>query len=170
MRRDDDDVSSSTPTMPASDLDCFTRTCNAALATFGFGSIVGALKATWAEAPLEVRGGRSFAAVSRTGAMMAEAGATFAAIGACYVCGSCLAKQQRGGKEDFWNGVVGGLCAGAVVGLRRKKMSAAVGSGAAFAIASAAVDATGGSGFRGNGLFDDNATPGRIYFPYEEKK
>ena len=43
------------------------------------------------------------------------------------------------------------------------------GAGVAFAIASASVDAT-GEKIRGDGLFDDNATPGRVYFPYNDKK
>ena len=55
------------------------------------------------------------------------------------------------------------------MGLKAKKVGVAVGAGMAFAAASASVDGT-GEKVRGDGLFDDNATPGRVYFPYDEIK
>ena len=54
-------------------------------------------------------------------------------------------------------------------GVEGEKVGVAVGAGVAFAAASASVDGT-GEKVRGDGLFDDNATPGRVYFPYDEIK
>ncbi len=156
------------PRVSASDLDCFTRVCNASAAMFGIGSVIGALKATWAEAPLTIQRGQTLAAVRNTGSYMVNSGGLFAAVGAMYAGTSCLSKSIRG-TDDFWNGVYGGFAAGTVMGLKAKKAGVAVGAGVAFAIASASVDAT-GEKIRGDGLFDDNATPGRVYFPYNEKK
>ena len=156
------------PKVSASDLDCFTRVCNASVAMFGIGSIIGAVKATWAEAPLTIQRGQTLAAVRTTGSYMANSGGVFAAVGAMYTGTSCLSKSIRG-KDDFWNGVYGGLAAGTVMGLKAKKVGVAVGAGVAFAAASASVDGT-GEKLRGDGLFDDNATPGRVYFPYDEIK
>ena len=71
------------------------------------------------------------------------------------------------GKHDAWNGVIGGFAAGAIVGLRASSIPLAVGTGAAFAIASAVTDITGES-LSGNGLFDDNQTPKPTYYPYPQ--
>lgn len=48
------------------------------------------------------------------------------------------------GKNDAWNGVFGGFAAGAVLGVRAKRMSFGVGSGALLAAASVIVDVTDG--------------------------
>lgn len=77
----------------------------------------------------------------------------------------CAAEGVRG-KADFWNGVYGGLAAGQVIGMRGRSMGLGVGAGAAFAVVSAAIDTTGHK-MRGDGGFDDGATPSRIYFPYK---
>lgn len=71
------------------------------------------------------------------------------------------------GKHDAWNGVIGGLAAGGVVGLRTSSMPMAVGTGIAFAFASAMTDIT-GQKLSGDGLFDDNATRKPIFYPYPE--
>ena len=89
------------PKVSASDLDCFTRVCNASVAMFGIGSIIGAVKAAWAEAPLTIQRGQTLAAVRNTGSYMANSGGVFAAVGAMYTGTSCLSKSIRG-KDDFW--------------------------------------------------------------------
>ena len=48
------------------------------------------------------------------------------------------------GKNDAWNGVYGGLAAGAVLGLRARRVTFGVGSGVALAAASVVCDITGG--------------------------
>ena len=74
--------------------------------------------------------------------MMASAGGTFAAIGGIYAGVACASEGVRG-KADFWNGVVGGLAAGQVIGVRGRSLGLGVGAGACFAVASAAADAAG---------------------------
>jgi mitochondrial import inner membrane translocase subunit TIM22 len=155
------------PKVSAQDLGCFTRVVNGSVSMFTFGAMIGALKATWAEQPLAIQKGQTLTAIRSTGSVMVNTGGLFAAVGAMYTGTSCLAKSMRG-VDDFWNGVYGGFGAGLAMGLKHKKVGVAVGSGVAFAVASAAVDGS-GEKIRGNGLFDDNATPGRIYFPYEKK-
>ena len=108
---------------------------------------------------------QSWPAVAKTCGMMASAGAMFAAVGGVYAGVACAAEGARG-KVDFWNGVYGGLAAGHVVGLRGRSRGLGVGAGACFAAASAAADAAGYK-VRGDGGFDDGATPGRIYYPYK---
>ncbi len=108
---------------------------------------------------------QSWPAVTKTGSMMFSAGAMFAAVGGLYSGVSCVSEGIRG-KADFWNGVYGGLAAGQVVGIKGRSLGLGVGAGVAFAAASAAADAAGYK-VRGEGGFDDGATPPRIYFPYK---
>lgn len=108
---------------------------------------------------------QSWPALAKTGGMMASAGGTFAAIGGIYAGVACASEGVRG-KADFWNGVVGGLAAGQVIGVRGRSLGLGVGAGACFAVASAAADAAGYK-VRGEGGFDDGATPARVYFPYK---
>ena len=100
---------------------------------------------------------QSWPAVTKTGSMMFSAGAMFAAVGGLYSGVSCVSEGIRG-KADFWNGVYGGLAAGQVVGIKGRSLGLGVGAGVAFAAASAAADAAGYK-VRGEGGFDDGATP-----------
>ena len=61
---------------------------------------------------------------------MASAGGTFAAIGGIYAGVACASEGVRG-KADFWNGVVGGLAAGQVIGVRGRSLGLGVGPGRA---------------------------------------
>ena len=108
---------------------------------------------------------QSWPALAKTGGMMASAGGTFAAIGGIYAGVACASEGVRG-KADFWNGVVGGLAAGQVIGVRGRSLGLGVGAGACSAVVSAAADAAGYK-VRGEGGFDDGATPARVYFPYK---
>ena len=82
----------------------------------------------------------------------------FAAVGAMYAGTSCLSKSIRG-TDDFLEAGMASADGDGVEGEKAGVRWALV----AFAIASASVDAT-GEKIRGDGLFDDNATPGRVYF------
>lgn len=42
---------------------------------------------------------------------------TFGAVGVAYSAVECLAETMRG-KDDFWNGVLGGFASGAVIAIR----------------------------------------------------
>ena len=70
---------------------------------------------------------QSWPALAKTGGMMASAGGTFAAIGGIYAGVACASEGVRG-KADFWNGVVGGLAAGQVVGVRGRSLGLGRGS------------------------------------------
>ena len=69
------------------------------------------------------------------------------------------------GKKDNWNGVWGGVAAGAMLGLRLGKLPVGVGAAAALALTSAIVDTTGGK-LKAGDLFDDHQTPVRAIYPY----
>ncbi len=70
------------------------------------------------------------------------------------------------GRKDAWNGIFGGLAAGAALGLRMGKIPVGVGAAFALAATSVAVDTTGGH-LVGRGLVDDNATPPHAIYPYK---
>jgi len=72
--------------------------------------------------------------------------------------------ESTRGTKDMWNGVYGGAAAGAALGLRVGKAPVGVGAAVALAAMSAVVDST-GHHMRGNGAFEDGATPPRIHFP-----
>ncbi len=69
------------------------------------------------------------------------------------------------GKKDWKNGVLGGIAAGGVMGIRMGRMSTAVAAAATFAAASAVVSATGGNLVADVGI-PDGATPRRPIYPY----
>ena len=84
---------------------------------------------------------------------------TFLCIGCSLACVA--------GKKDAWNGVLGGLAAGGVIGLRVGRVPVGIGAAVALAATSAAVDVSGGS-LVGKGMFDDGATPPHAIYPYKQ--
>ena len=70
------------------------------------------------------------------------------------------------GKKDMWNGVLGGLASGGVIGLRVGRVPVGVGAAFALAATSAAVDVSGGQ-LVGSGVFHDGATPRHATYPYK---
>ena len=99
--------------------------------------------------------------LAKTGGMMASAGGTFAAIGGIYAGVACASEGVRG-KADFWNGVVGGLAAGQVIGVLQRP-------GAAWepGVLRSRVGGNHVGTRQVRGGFDDGATPARVYFPYK---
>lgn len=67
-------------------------------------------------------------------------------------------------KHDMWNGVLGGLAAGTVLGLRIGKLPVGVGAAVSLALTSALVDIS-GQKWKGQ-QFNDNLTPPRRIYPY----
>ena len=121
---------------------CFERFTSAVCASSAFGAVVGCARAAWgADAPAVFRS-RSFPAVAKTAGALASGAALFGAIGGAYASVTCAAESARNAR-DAYNGALGGLASGAVVGLRNGKVGHAASAGAAFALASAAVDASG---------------------------
>lgn len=68
-------------------------------------------------------------------------------------------------KKDWVNGVLGGIAAGGVMGLRVGSMPRAIAAAVTFATASAIVTATGGKLVAEVGI-PDNVTPRRPIYPY----
>ena len=97
-------------------------------------------------------------ALARTGRVMLSCGAFFTAVGVVYAGAECMSEWWRG-KVDYKNGMIGGLAAGSVVGMRTRSLALGVGTGAAMAFISAAVDSTGQS-IKGEAMkIDDGAIP-----------
>ena len=69
------------------------------------------------------------------------------------------------GKRDALNGMLGGVAAGFMLGLRLGRIRTGVGAAAALAATSLAVDLT-GQKLVGDGMVDDGATPKRRLYPY----
>ena len=88
----------------------------------------------------------SLAEKNRVGAnLLASAGRVagpvgyYTAVGLAFSGAQCLA-QQASGERDAVSGIIGGAAAGAVVGLRRASLPAAVGFGMLFASGSLLAD------------------------------
>ncbi|XP_057818027.1 outer envelope pore protein 16-3, chloroplastic/mitochondrial [Cryptomeria japonica] len=124
------------------------------------GSIWGAVVASWHDVP-KVERNVALPGLQRTLHLMGNYGLTFAAIGGIFAFSDHVAQRFRG-KQDFWNGAIGGFVAGAsVLGLRGRSISSALKAGAALAATAALVDASGQT------TRIDNGTE---YYPYTTGK
>jgi import inner membrane translocase subunit TIM22 len=146
---------------------CFDRAMTATMTSSAFGAVVGCARAALggSDAPAIVRA-RSAPALARTIGAVGSGAALFGAIGCAFATTACASESARNVK-DAWNGALGGLTAGAVVGLRNGSTSRGASAGAAFAAASMALDASGRKIGRGD-EFEDGATPSRIVYPYRK--
>eukprot|EP00884_Botryococcus_braunii_P000033 jgi/Botrbrau1/1002/Bobra.114_1s0040.1 len=143
--------------------DCFTRTGIAAGTGLLAGGFLGGVKANWSDVPLVLRD-QPWPALVRTGRIMAQYGITCAAVGIGYASVECISEKLRG-KKDWVNGVLGGITAGGVLGLRVGRVSRGIAAAVTFATASAVVTATGGKLVADVGI-PDNVTPRRPMYPY----
>eukprot|EP00475_Leptophrys_vorax_P041754 TRINITY_DN78803_c0_g1_i1.p1 TRINITY_DN78803_c0_g1~~TRINITY_DN78803_c0_g1_i1.p1 ORF type:complete len:157 (-),score=14.90 TRINITY_DN78803_c0_g1_i1:359-829(-) len=138
------------------DYDTITfKTVTAAASSFVLGSVAGAIVATWQNVPAVERN-VALPALIKTGRVMGRYGAYFAAVGSAFAAADAISQEARG-KKDLWNGVVGGLAAGAVVGLQANSLPVAAGACASLAVASAVIDASGHA---------TRVPTGREYLPY----
>mmetsp|Transcript_8378 Transcript_8378/g.21176 ORF Transcript_8378/g.21176 Transcript_8378/m.21176 type:complete len:162 (+) Transcript_8378:220-705(+) len=145
---------------------CGEKVAFATIFSGAAGCFIGALQASWMDVPAVMRN-QSWPALYKTGAMTGAGGMHFAAIGGVFAAAACQAEYLRG-KQDIWNGVIGGFAAGQVIALKTKSIGMGVGAGFAFAVVSAAIDTTGHTVRQGGDPFDDGATPARIHFPYKQ--
>mmetsp|Transcript_33874 Transcript_33874/g.80411 ORF Transcript_33874/g.80411 Transcript_33874/m.80411 type:complete len:155 (+) Transcript_33874:97-561(+) len=146
---------------------CLYRTaCAAGFGTF-VGVMYGAVDAIWQSETGAVTGARAWPALARTGRVLGTHAGTFGSVGLAFAGVECLSESLRG-KQDFWNGVLGGFASGAVVAVRAGNPSSMLFTGAALAAVSAATDATGRS-LRGSEGIDDGATPERHRSTYPLK-
>ena len=117
----------------------------------------------WSDRPLAVHNQKALPALQKTAAFMGQHGGTLGAVGVVYAGVECVMREVRGA-DDVWNGVVGGVLAGLVLGARSGSVRVAVVGGMALAGVSASVDA---SGYRlTGGRVDDGLSPQRAVFPY----
>ncbi|CAL50382.1 Mitochondrial inner membrane translocase subunit Tim17/Tim22/Tim23/peroxisomal protein PMP24 [Ostreococcus tauri] len=143
---------------------CVERVTAASMTSAAFGAVVGCARAAWgADAPAVVRA-RALPAVTKTVTALAASAALFGAIGGTYAGVTCASEEARQSR-DAWNGALGGAMSGVVVGLRNGSLAHAASAGAAFALASVAVDASGRKISFGD-EWEDGATPKRISIPY----
>ncbi|KAL3686754.1 hypothetical protein R1sor_013063 [Riccia sorocarpa] len=130
------------------------RTASGAGSSFIAGTILGAIQATWTDAPVEKN--QAWRALQKTGHIMGSYGILFAAIGGTFTFVDAVSETIRG-KKDFVNGVIGGFAAGSILGVKAGRVPVGLGAGAAMAAVSAFMDA-GGQRTR--------APTGREYLPY----
>eukprot|EP00658_Telonema_sp_P-2_P009631 TRINITY_DN1358_c0_g1_i1.p1 TRINITY_DN1358_c0_g1~~TRINITY_DN1358_c0_g1_i1.p1 ORF type:complete len:161 (+),score=44.31 TRINITY_DN1358_c0_g1_i1:222-704(+) len=117
------------------------RVGSAAIVSGLFGCGVGAIEAFWTDVPL-VKKESTLPAVRATANVVKNNGLFFAFVGATYAVGEQVAWYARG-KQDVWNGVYGGLAAGAVVGVKAVDPIKGAAAGLLFGAVSAAVDMSG---------------------------
>lgn len=83
-------------------------------------------------------------ALRATAGVVGRNGLFFAALGGTFAAAENIASSIRS-KDDVWNGIYGGLAAGAVVGVKALSPTRGAAAGLAFAAVAAAVDMSGQS-------------------------
>lgn len=119
----------------------FFRTGTALASGLVAGSIWGSVVAAWQDVPAVERN-IALPALKKTARMMGNYGLTYSAVAGVFAFTDATSETIRG-KKDLWNGVVGGLAAGSVLGLRARNLRVGLAASAALATVSAIVDASG---------------------------
>lgn len=133
----------------------FFRTGTALVTGLVAGSIWGSVVAAWQDVPAVERN-VALPALKKTLRIMGNYGATYGAVAGVFALTDASVETLRG-KKDMWNGVIGGLAAGTVLGLRARSLKIGLAASASLAAVSAIVDASG----------QTTRTPiGREYLPY----
>ena len=92
------------------------RTSTAVASGLVAGSIWGSVVAAWQDVPAVERN-VALPALKKTLRMMGNYGLTYGAVAGVFAVTDASVESIRG-KKDLWNGFVGGLAAGSVLGLR----------------------------------------------------
>merc|ERR1711907_69358 len=121
--------------------DWASRVGGAALTSGLIGCGVGAVEAFWTDVPA-VQKEATMPAFRATANVVKNNALFFAAIGGTYAAAEQVAWSVRG-KQDLWNGVCGGLAAGAVVGIRSLDPIRGAAAGLLFGAVSGCVDMSG---------------------------
>lgn len=145
---------------------CTTRMAYAAASGFAAGAIGGAVTSNWGDVPKVLRT-QNWPALKYTGRIMRQYGLAIGFVGVGFSATECFGEHLRG-KKDVWNGVMGSLAAGGVMGVSLGRMPLAAGAAGLFAATSLAVDFAGGR-LVGTGMVDDGATPPPLIFPYPQQ-
>mmetsp|Transcript_2738 Transcript_2738/g.3900 ORF Transcript_2738/g.3900 Transcript_2738/m.3900 type:complete len:161 (-) Transcript_2738:311-793(-) len=124
--------------------DCIERTLVASGCGLAFGSFLGMTQYSWNAPPAPKAGLANVLEAGKIApqsyfthltSLMGSGAAYFAVAGAAFAAGDCIAESLRGNKRDMWNGVVGGACAGAVLGFATKSAPKMVATSAGMALA-----------------------------------
>mmetsp|Transcript_3639 Transcript_3639/g.22811 ORF Transcript_3639/g.22811 Transcript_3639/m.22811 type:complete len:118 (+) Transcript_3639:255-608(+) len=107
---------------------------------------------------------QAWPALVKTGRVMGTHAALFAAVGGTYAGVECIAEEVRGTK-DSWNGILGGIAAGGIIGIKAGRIPAGLAASAALAATSAIVDLSGQTLSKQEPV--DDAIPPRRMYPYE---
>ncbi|GMK58958.1 hypothetical protein CspeluHIS016_0604000 [Cutaneotrichosporon spelunceum] len=125
---------------------CPTKVVMAGGLGFGLGGVMSLMSATFAlDDPLSranqelTKGGKTMAVVKDMGRSMYRQGRGFAKVGALYSGYECVIEGYRA-KNDHWNGIGGGFCAGATLARNSGPWGALLG-GLGFAAFSVAIEA-----------------------------
>lgn len=105
------------------------------------GAGVGAIEAFWTDVPA-VKKEAAGPALRATANVIKNNSLLFAAVGGTFAAGTHIAECQRG-KDDVFNGIIGGLAAGCVIGAKTLKPIRGITAGLAFAAMAALVDVSG---------------------------
>lgn len=133
----------------------FFRTGTALVSGLVAGSIWGSVVAAWRDIPAVERN-VALPALKKTFRIMGDYGVTYGAVAGVFALTDASVEKLRG-KKDIWNGVMGGLAAGTVLGLRARSLKVGLATSGALAAVSAIVDASG----------QTTRTPiGREFLPY----
>ncbi|KAH7300678.1 hypothetical protein KP509_24G074200 [Ceratopteris richardii] len=133
----------------------FFRTGTALTSGLVAGSVWGSVVAAWRDVPAIERN-VALPALKKTLRIMGNYGLTYGAVAGVFAFTDASVEQLRG-KKDLWNGVIGGLAAGTVLGIRSRSLRVGLAASGSLAAVSAIVDAGGHT----------TRTPiGREFLPY----
>lgn len=142
------------------------RAGSALVSGYVAGAFMGGAQANWSDVPLVLRN-KSLPALLRTGRIMNSWGLTLAAVAGSFAVADYAAESIRD-EKDWKNGVIGGLAAGAALGMRLGRgPGSTVGAMASLAAVSFFVDIS-GQKLVGEGLVDDGATPAPQIYPFKQ--
>jgi import inner membrane translocase subunit TIM22 len=102
----------------------FFRTGTALVSGLVGGSIWGSVVAAWQDVPAVERN-VALPALKKTLRIMGNYGLTYGAVAGVFAVTDASVEALRG-KKDLWNGFIGGLAAGSVLGLRGMYSSCAL--------------------------------------------
>ncbi|MCO5579454.1 hypothetical protein L7F22_033309 [Adiantum nelumboides] len=94
----------------------FFRTGTAVVSGLVAGGVWGSIVSAWREVPAAERN-VALPALKKTLLVMGDYGLTYAAVAGVFAITDASVERIRG-KKDLWNGVIGGLAAGSVMGVR----------------------------------------------------
>jgi hypothetical protein len=100
------------------------------VAGLGVGALYGSIAGAWSEPPISDTKGFNIARAAefpKASAMVGRNAAIFSAVALAFSSADCLSESLRGTKDPI-NGMVGGMAAGALMGLQTKRFDVMCGA------------------------------------------